>query len=89
MHVPRKRSVIKHRQRGSAITRLQSKEQRACFPYVPFNATLKAVGALGSLAIAHTMALATLIDKLVRDNVIDVGEITKAYSKLATDLRKE
>jgi hypothetical protein len=46
------------------------------------------VGALGSLAMAHTMALATLIE-LVRDNVIDVGEITKAYSKLATDLRKD
>jgi hypothetical protein len=39
------------------------------------------VGALGSLAMAHTMALATLIDILVRDNGIDVGEITKAYSK--------
>jgi hypothetical protein len=39
------------------------------------------LGALGSLAMAHTMALATLIDILVRDNVIDVGEITKAYSK--------
>lgn len=47
------------------------------------------VGALGSLATAHTLALATLIDILVRDKIIEVGEITRAYSKLARDLRKD
>jgi hypothetical protein len=46
------------------------------------------VGALGSLAMAHTMALATLIDILVREKVIDLGEITRAYAKLASDLRQ-
>jgi hypothetical protein len=50
--------------------------------------TNEPVGALGSLAMAHTLAMATLIDILVRDKVIEVGEITRAYSKLATDLRK-
>jgi hypothetical protein len=38
---PRRWSVVKHRQRRSAITRLQSKEQRARFLYVSFNAALK------------------------------------------------
>jgi hypothetical protein len=45
-------------------------------------------GAVGSLAMAHTLALATLIDILVRDKVLDLSEITRAYSKLAADLRK-
>jgi hypothetical protein len=45
-------------------------------------------GALGSLAMAHTLALATLIDILIREKIIDAGEITRAYAKLAKDLRK-
>jgi hypothetical protein len=34
-------SIVKHRYRGSAITRLQPKEQRARFLYVSLNPTLK------------------------------------------------
>jgi hypothetical protein len=34
------------------------------------------------------MAFATLIDILVRARVIDLGEITRAYAKFASELRQ-
>jgi hypothetical protein len=40
MHFLRNLSVVKYSQRGSAITRFQSKKQCARFPYVAFIATL-------------------------------------------------
>jgi hypothetical protein len=34
-------SIVSAARRSLGFTRLHSKEQRACFPYVPFNATLE------------------------------------------------
>lgn len=50
--------------------------------------TERPVGDVASLGLAHTLAIATLIEILVRDGFINVDEVTRAYSTLATKLRK-